>query len=39
MQRMTLTPVATTEAVLGHHLQTFGAGDLEGLCLTTRPMP
>lgn len=28
---MTLTPVATTEAVLGHHLQCFGAGDLDGI--------
>jgi hypothetical protein len=28
---MTLTPVATTEAVLGHHLQCFGAGNLDGI--------
>lgn len=28
---MTLTPVATTEAVLSHHLQCFGGGDLEGI--------
>jgi ketosteroid isomerase-like protein len=28
---MTMTPVASTEAVVGHHLQCFGAGDLEGI--------
>jgi ketosteroid isomerase-like protein len=28
---MTLTPVASTEAVLGHHLGCFGKGDLEGI--------
>jgi ketosteroid isomerase-like protein len=28
---MTMTPVASTEAVVGHHLQCFGARDLEGI--------
>lgn len=28
---MTLTPTASTEVVLGHHLQCFGTGDLEGV--------
>jgi ketosteroid isomerase-like protein len=28
---MTLTPVASTEAVVGHHLLCFGTGDLEGI--------
>ena len=28
---MTRAPVSTTQAVLDHHLQCFGAGDLEGL--------
>jgi ketosteroid isomerase-like protein len=28
---MTLTPAASTETVLGHHLQCFRAGDLEGI--------
>ena len=28
---MALAPVSTTQAVIDHHLQCFGAGDLEGL--------
>jgi ketosteroid isomerase-like protein len=28
---VTLSPVASTEAVLGHHLGCFGKGDLEGI--------
>jgi ketosteroid isomerase-like protein len=28
---MTRAPVSTTQAVLNHHLQCFGEGDLEGL--------
>ena len=34
---MTLTPVGSTEAVLGHHLQCFGAGDLEGILADYTP--
>ncbi len=28
---MTMTPVRSTEAVLAHHLECFGKGDLEGI--------
>jgi ketosteroid isomerase-like protein len=34
---MTTTPVASTEAVLGHHLQCFGAGDLDGILADYTP--
>jgi ketosteroid isomerase-like protein len=35
---MTLSPAAaTTEAVLGHHLQCLGAGDLEGVLADFAP--
>lgn len=34
---MPLTHAGSTEAVLGHHLQCFGAGDLEGILTDYTP--